>query len=323
MLVTPDESGMSPPLRGGRRRIPDGTGKKRSTGGINKTDSASSPSRKPQFLTAEQESYLISRWQCERDFAARARVMLAFQPLVECIAASYSSRSGVPVEELIQEGQFGLMRAIDKFKPERGFRFASYANPWVRSTIVDALKKKIADAGVVSLNAQINEDGDEFQDLIAVPVEDDTVFQAGDFAHARERLDELIADKLDPREAQIIADRHVRDKPLTLDEVGGSLGVSRERVRQLEARAIKKLRTAALLKTHVGKHRQKMREAMAQFYADATPIHHNIDGFIDAAKKRFPEAIQPDRIAAHRTADKLHPRVDLTPAEVAEKRRDT
>ena len=326
MLVQLDGSGVSPPLWGERRRSPDDAGKKRSTSGkkkIKPSDSGSClSSQRPQFLTPKDESELIGLYQRDGDLAARDRLILAFQPLVRRIARKYTLCSSAAVEDLnledlVSEGQPGLIRALDKFDPSLGYRFSTYARWWVKEAIIKyvrAVGGHIA-AGAMKLELDqpiTSKDGEEITLGEKIPTEtyDDLTFQAGNLAHAREKLDAIIADKLDPREAQIIADRYLREKSLTLDEVGASLGVSHQRAGQLEARAIGKLSREAALNKPIGKH---SRNAMVRFYADTISQHNDVEGYVDAARLRFPDATQADRIAAHRMADVLRLRVDPAP----------
>jgi RNA polymerase sigma-32 factor len=212
---------------------------------------------------------------------------------------------GLPVSEIISEGNVGLMQALNRFEPEKGFRFATYAIWWIRASIQDYIlrswslvkigttvnqkrlffklrsaKSKIAafesgdlrpdqvaliakdldvsDQDVVdmnrrlggdkSINAPLHDDGQtgEWQDHLvdqspspeAIVVEQDEK----DYRHKA-----LIAaiDVLDDRERRIFEARHLADEPLTLEDLAEKFNVSRERIRQIEARAFEKVRKAA------------------------------------------------------------------------------
>ncbi|WP_287368293.1 sigma-70 family RNA polymerase sigma factor, partial [Mesorhizobium sp.] len=95
------------------------------------------PRSKP-FLTREQEQALAIRWRDHRDEAALHQIVEAHRPLVLTIAKKFA-RSPVPSEDLIQEGNVGLMIAAKKFEPERGLRFSTYAQWWVRHEITEAV----------------------------------------------------------------------------------------------------------------------------------------------------------------------------------------
>ncbi len=224
--------------------------------------------------------------------AAEARFVEANLRLVVSVARRHQHR-GVEMADLIQEGNIGLMQAVERFDPDLGFRFSTYATWWIRQ----ALTRAIANAGstvrmpvharekltalrsaedrlrvrlgrvphleevaedcdmaveeaelllgagqrAMSLSAPVGEDAAELGEL--VPAEDPSPEQiVTDRAQGRD-LDRLV-DELSPPEAMVIRLRYGLDgrPPRTLAEVAAVLGVSRERARQLESRALSRLR---------------------------------------------------------------------------------
>jgi len=255
------------------------------------------------LLEKEDEMALARAWRDDGDEVAMQTIINAYRRLV-IAAASKFRHYGLPYGDLIQEGNIGLMEAVNRFDPERDVRFSTYASWWVRSCMQDyvlrnwsivrtgttsaqkslffnlrRLKSRIAgdgqgahyltadgrktianDLGVSerdvesmdmrlsggdqSLNLQVGEDGDtELQSLLPsdAPNPEDVVIGMKDRESRSKWLNAALND-LSDREQRIIRERHLTYEPVTLDELGKSLGISKERVRQLEARAMGKLR---------------------------------------------------------------------------------
>ncbi len=246
------------------------------------------------LLTAKQEVELAQRIEAGDDAAVQILIRSNLR-LVVHVAKRYLNR-GLPLLDLIQEGNFGLMRAVQKYDWRRGFRFSTYATWWIRQAITRSIADKartirlpvhiqervrvmnnrweelsrtlqrtptnreLADALEIStddlqrlLNAlpepmslyrPVGEGGDEelegfVEDVQAISPED----TATDRAMKADILNVL--DTLQPREKEILRLRFGlgnEERPHTLDEVGQIVGLTRERVRQLEARALRKLR---------------------------------------------------------------------------------
>jgi RNA polymerase sigma factor (sigma-70 family) len=234
----------------------------------------------------------LTRAQRELD-QAKAQMMQANLRLVIHVATRFRDR-GVPFLDLIQEGNLGLMRAVDKFEPRRGLRFVTYAHWWIRQAISRAIgeqyrtirlpshvierKSKLHTAAtklwahqgrapqaqelsaalgwtpqevedllmtvqpLAQLHQPITDDGDALQDVLA-----DTQAPQPDALVAEEQMRrgvEACLVHLTEREALIVRLRYGLDthEPHSLQEIGDLLGVSRERVRQLEKQAFAKLR---------------------------------------------------------------------------------
>ncbi len=252
-------------------------------------------------LSREDEADLARAFRDRGDQAAAARLALSNLRHVVSIAVSYR-RYGIPLSELIAEGNFGIVHAIRKYDPERGNRFVTYAAYWIRAYILNHVihswslvgvgsgplrskmffrlrreRARIAglvgegeagdkllaekfgapaekviemarrlEARDVSLDAKVFEDGARsLVDTLAADDDDqeEQFSRAEEGAILRERLTQAVQN-LDPRERYIVETRMMADpeEELSLAEIGRRLGVSRERARQLEARAKKKLR---------------------------------------------------------------------------------
>lgn len=262
--------------------------------------------RKAELLDAETELQLAYAWRDHRDEAALHRLITAYMRLAISMAAKFK-RYGAPMGDLIQEANLGLMKAADKFDPDRGVRFSTYAVWWIKASIQEYVMRNwsmvrtgstsaqkslffnmrrvqaklereasaqgaaldrhqlhqmiASEVGVplrdvemmdgrlsgsdFSLNAvqSSDEDGREWIDAL----EDDgaqsseLVENAHDNAQLREWLVQAMQ-ALNERERFIVRERKLREVPRTLESLGNELGLSKERVRQLEAAAFQKMR---------------------------------------------------------------------------------
>lgn len=260
--------------------------------------------RKVALLTPEQEIELATCIKQGGSKGKRAQDALvkANLRLVVSIAWKYV-RPNVPLEDLVQEGNLGLIKAVDKFDPALGYRFATYAQWWVRQAVTEYLREnnlavRIPANRVIQITkmnqaiAAIRRDGSvptdtavaaamnvpvklviELAQYAAEPISLNTPIFDGD-AEFGDRIEDkgalspeqsvigndLVAkvagslDKLETRERDIVTRRYGLDgdEPETLDQLGTKYGVSRERIRQIEAAALKKLaagQSGKMLKT--------------------------------------------------------------------------
>ena len=255
--------------------------------------------KKFPMLDSEEEYMLAKNWKTTGNLKSAEKLVTSHLRLVAKIAMGYKGY-GLPVNEMISEGNVGLMQAVKKFEPEKGFRLATYAMWWIKAAIQEyilrswslvkigtttaqkklffnlkKIKNQIAPKSegdlrdehvseiaqklnvkkdeVVSmnrrlsgkessLNAQIGEDGDEWQDWLT----DKGMDQELKFSQ-KEEMDQrkdLLKDSikiLNDREKEILYARRLNDDPITLEDLSKKYKISRERIRQIENKAFEKV----------------------------------------------------------------------------------
>ncbi len=259
-----------------------------------------------ELLDAETELQLAYAWRDNRDEEALHRLITAYMRLAISMAAKFK-RYGAPMNDLIQEASLGLMKAADKFDPDRGVRFSTYAVWWIKASIQDFVMRNWSMVRTGSTSSQKSLffnmrrvqarlereaaaagerlDKHQLRQMIAtevgVPLHDVEMMEGrlagSDFSlnatqstddEGREWIDTLEDDgaqaaelvehdkdidtlrswlvkamsDLNARERFIVRERKLREEPRTLESLGQELGLSKERVRQLEAAAFGKMR---------------------------------------------------------------------------------
>lgn len=260
------------------------------------------------MLEREHELNLARLWKDKKDEKALHELIRSYTRLVIAIAAKFKNY-GLPMGDLIQEGNIGLMEAAARFEPALENRFSTYATWWIRAQIQDYVlrnwsivrtgttasqkslffnlrrlrakirgqsardflddeavgeiakelgveKKEVLEmearmnGGDQSLNAPIGEEGDnEWQDLLADKTAnpEEVVMGMKDNSTRSNWLNQALGE-LSDRERTIIEERRMNDDVVTLEDLGKQLGISKERVRQLEQRAMEKLKSSILVK---------------------------------------------------------------------------
>ena len=216
------------------------------------------------YLTAEQERDLTVRWHRHKDEKALHKLILAFQPMAKAMVRKYRGY-GQSDEDMLSEANVGLLEAAKRFDPDHGNRFNAYAQWYVRAALQEfvvrnasLIKPSMSSAGrlafyrdgkpkpVLSLDASVLDDGTTLAEAIpGEPVDlDGALDQEREAGWVREAVATLKG-----REARIIRDRLLTEDRISLEEIGGALGVSKERVRQIQNRALERLKKR-LLKDH-------------------------------------------------------------------------
>ncbi len=263
--------------------------------------------KKFPMLNLDEEYKLAKAWVEEGCRTSAHKLVTSHLRLAAKIAMGYRGY-GLPISEVVSEANVGLMQAVKRFDPEKGFRLATYAIWWIKASIQEyilkswslvkmgttsaqkklffnlkKLKNKIGAledgdllpnnveeiarqlhvpeedvvamnrrmiGGDVSLNATIQNDGETEEEWMAL-LADQSENHVEKFAHseeAKERRSILIKSLvvLNDREKSIILDRRMKEPPLTLEKLSEEHGISRERVRQIENKAIDKLKAKIL-----------------------------------------------------------------------------
>jgi RNA polymerase sigma-32 factor len=261
--------------------------------------------KKFPMLSAEEEYMLARSWKGRGDLKSAQKLITSHLRLVAKIAMGYRGY-GLPVSEMVSEGNIGLMQAVKKFEPEKGFRLATYAMWWIKASIheyilrswslvkmgttsaqkklffnlkkiknqlsannrgdlntkhVEEISKRlnVKKEEVISMNRRLlgkekslndpisDEDGTEWQDrLVDGKIDQELKLSHQQEFNQRKNLMHNSMDILNSREKEILTARRLSDEVVTLEDLSKKYKVSRERIRQIEAKAFEKLQKTML-----------------------------------------------------------------------------
>lgn len=201
-------------------------------------------------LSREEEFSLWERYRKNNDISARDKLIKSNLKFVASVAKSYQGL-GLSYADLIAEGNCGLLKAIDKFDYEKGFKTISYSVWWIRQSILEALKERAGIEGD-SLPQDFerqNQYEDEEQTNEATIEEEYISSDSEEFKieELKKTINMLIG-CLTEREQYVVSEYYGLNakEGTTLEEIGVSMGLTKERVRQIKEKALKKLRSEAL-----------------------------------------------------------------------------
>jgi RNA polymerase primary sigma factor len=201
-------------------------------------------------LSKEEEFSLWERYRKNNDIAARDKLIKSNLKFVASVARSYQGL-GLSYSDLIAEGNYGLMKAMEKFDYEKGYKTISYSVWWIRQSILEALKERAGIEGESlpeDFEKQNLMDGNEENIDYIVKSE---YIDYGNTDSNNEELKQVIlnlTECLTEREQYIITEYYGlnSNENMTLEEIGDAIGLTKERVRQIKEKALKKLRSEAL-----------------------------------------------------------------------------
>lgn len=204
-------------------------------------------------LSKREENKLWKRFHEKNDMTARETLINANLKFVPTVAKQFKG-CGLPFADIVEEGNIGLIRAIDRFDPKKDNKVISYAVWWIRKTIIEAIERRgMLDTenidDLIPVEGEIEKESNELIAKVIIPNKQDFTDNKEQPVDAKQILEELF-EGIPERERFIVSDYFGLDgvKPKTLEEIGEDLNLTKERVRQLNEKALTKMRSNALLK---------------------------------------------------------------------------
>lgn len=201
-------------------------------------------------LSLDEEMILWERYKKNNDLIARDKLITSNLKFVASVARNYQGR-GLSYADLIAEGNCGLLKAFEKFDYKKGYKTISYSVWWIRQAILDALDRRNGINGEdlpCDFEKQTSGEDDEIS-IVDIPKNNDFI-EDDEKANSLEDIKNMaytLVETLTEREQNIIMDYYgMSGSSKTLEEIGDDLGLTKERVRQIKEKALKKLRAEAL-----------------------------------------------------------------------------
>lgn len=209
--------------------------------------------KKNKPLSKMEEKTLWKKFKECNDLTAREKLITANLKFVPKVAKQFKG-CGLPFADIIEEGNIGLIKAIDRFDPEHDNKVISYAVWWIRKTIMEAIEKRgvidaenIDDIYHAPNNDEITNEDNQTRIIIPEKLEPN---ENEETPYDIKQVIEDLFEGVPERERFILSDYYGLDgcSPKTLDELGQEFNLTKERIRQLNEKALKKMRSNALLK---------------------------------------------------------------------------
>lgn len=201
-------------------------------------------------LSLDEEISLWERYRNNNDISARDELITSNLKFVASVAKTYQGR-GLSYSDLIAEGNYGLLKAFDKFDYKKGYKTISYSVWWIRQAILDALEHRNGINGD-DLPMDFEKQYADDEDIVLIDIPQNNNFieneESNNSVEEIKETTNFLMEILNDREKLIVKKYYGIDEPeeLTLEEIGKELSLTKERVRQLLEKALKKLRAVAL-----------------------------------------------------------------------------
>lgn len=206
-------------------------------------------------LSRDEELKLWKKYKYENDIDARNKIVSSNLKFVANVAKGFQGL-GLSYSDLIAEGNIGLIKAMDRFDASKGFKTISYSVWWIRQTIMEAINKRNSieadDLPTETNTPEMSIESEEYVDNIKETVNEvfiDNEYEKREKENTEKSAISRLTENLTEKEKTILFKYYGLngEKELTLEEIGKELGITKERVRQINEKTLKKLRSSALI----------------------------------------------------------------------------